>query len=143
MRRTILLALAVAVPLLACDFLKKGDADAAVDAAAAPVTAAPTAAPTDTGGAATAPATPTGAPTLGGANTGANTGTVTPVAPKTDAGSVAVVDAGTNPDGGPKPAPTPTFQLPTFDGGLPQGFDAGALIPPGFDAGGFKLPGQK
>lgn len=138
MRRTYLLSLAVALPLLACDLIKgKGDADAAADAAAAPV-AAPAAAPTDTGGAATA--TPTGAATLGGAKPGTG-----PVAPKVDGGpaadaGVATTDAGVR-DGGP--IPSPTFVLPTFPDAGFHGFDAGAFIPPGFDAGGFKLPGQK
>jgi hypothetical protein len=138
MRRPYLLPLAaaVALPLFACDLLKKkDDAETAAEAGAVATAAVPTAAPTDTGGAPAA--TPTGVATLGG---GQQPGTVTPVAPKADGGPV--VDAGAAAtDGGP--IPTPTLQLPTFDAGALHGFDAGAFIPPGFDAGGFKPPWQQ
>lgn len=112
-----------------CDMLNKlkgGGDDAGTDAAIVPVT---TAAPAGEAGAAAVPTTAT--------TTTALPTTPTPVVKtvvKTDGGVVVdagapVVDAGKAADGGPAPAPTPTFKLP--------GFDAGGLK---FDAGGLKLP---
>jgi len=117
---------ALAAPFaLACDALKKDNADAAV---AAPVVA--TAAPgTPAETAPVAPGVAPVAPPLGGAVAPTPAGGVRPVA-AVDAGKpadagVAAIDAGGD-AGKTAPVPTPTFAIPT------------AI--PGFDAGGFKPP---
>jgi hypothetical protein len=119
-------AVVVVAPfVVACDLLKKDDADAAAVAPAVPVV--PAVAPgTPADPAAVAPGVAPVAPL--GAVTVTPAGAVKPVA-VTDGGKpaeagAAVVDAGDA--GKTAPTPTPTFTIPT------------AI--PGFDAGGFKPP---
>jgi len=138
MRRTTVFALLglASFTLLACDMLKKHDADAAVDAATttpATTSAANTGAPP--------PTSPTSVPTLG---TPTNTagGGGHPVAHAD--GAAPAGDAAPAGEGGAAPVPTPTLTIPPFDAGAFKGFDAAGIpIPPGFDAGGFKPPWQK
>jgi hypothetical protein len=137
----LLLTLSAALPFtqLGCDdLISKLKGGGGADAAASASTAAVVAPQVDAAAAAAATAAATSAAALNAPTAAVHPGARTDGGLVADAGAKAA-DAGTKTDGGPAPAPTPTFTIPTnlFDAGALLRFDAGGLKPP------FPIPGTK